>query len=56
VTISGAGPSMISVLKTEKKARTVAKSMAAGFKEEKIESSTYVCRPSSGAKIVSITS
>jgi homoserine kinase len=56
VTISGAGPSMISILKTEKEAQTVAKSMAAGFKEENIESSTYVCKPSSGAKIVSITS
>jgi homoserine kinase len=56
VTISGAGPSMISVLKTEKKARTVAKSMAAGFKEEKIESSTFICKPSNGARIISITS
>src|SRR5919205_2832803 len=55
VTISGAGPSMISVLKTEKKARAVAKSMAAGFKEENIQSSTYICKPSSGARIVSIT-
>jgi homoserine kinase len=53
VTISGAGPSMISFLKTEKNAATVAKSMAAGFKEAKIESRTYVCRPSAGAKIIS---
>lgn len=56
VTISGAGPSMISILKTEKKAQTVAKSMAAGFKEENIASNTYVCKPSSGAKIVSMMS
>jgi len=56
VTISGAGPSMISILKTEKKAQTVAKSMAAGFKEQNVESRTYVCKPSSGARIVSITS
>ena len=54
VTISGAGPSMISFLKTEKNAATVAKSMAAGFKEAKIESRTYVCKPSAGAKIVCI--
>jgi homoserine kinase len=54
VTISGAGPSMISILKTEKKAQTVAKSMAAGFKEQNIESNTYICKPSGGAKIVSM--
>ena len=55
VTISGAGPSMISFLKTDKNAVIVGESMAAGFKEVKIESRTYVCRPSSGgAKILSI--
>jgi homoserine kinase len=56
VTISGAGPSMISILKTEKKAQTVAKSMAAGFKEVNIESRIYVCKPSTGARVVSIES
>ena len=56
VTISGAGPSMISILKTEKKAQTVAESMAAGFKEENIESRIYICKPSGGARIVSIRS
>jgi homoserine kinase len=53
VTISGAGPSMISFLNTDKNAMTVAQSMAAGFREAKIESRTYVCKPSGGAKIVS---
>lgn len=53
VTISGAGPSMISFLNTDKNALTVAQSMAAGFGEAKIESRTYVCKPSGGAKIIS---
>jgi homoserine kinase len=54
VTISGAGPSMISFLETEKNAMRVAESMAAGFKEAKIESKTYACKPSGGGKVVSI--
>jgi homoserine kinase len=54
VTISGAGPSMISFLETEKNATRVAESMAAGFKEAKIQSKTYVCKPSAGGKVVSI--
>jgi homoserine kinase len=54
VTISGAGPSMISFLKTEKNAMRVAESMAAGYKEAKIESRAYVCKPSDGAKVVSL--
>jgi homoserine kinase len=53
VTISGAGPSMISFLNTDKNALTVAQSMASGFREAKIESRTYVCKPSGGAKIIS---
>lgn len=54
VTISGAGPSMISFLKTEKNSMRVAESMAAGFKEAKIGSRAYVCKPSAGAKVVSL--
>lgn len=54
VTISGAGPSMISFLKTDKNGKHVAESMAAGFKEVKTKSRTFVCHPSSGAKVVSI--
>jgi homoserine kinase len=54
VTISGAGPSMVSFLETEKNATRVAESMAAGFKEAKIESRTYICKPSAGGKVVSI--
>jgi homoserine kinase len=54
VTISGAGPSIISFLKSNKDGKKVAGAMAAGFKEAKIESRTVVCHSSTGAKIVSI--
>nr|MDQ3561475.1 homoserine kinase [Thermoproteota archaeon] len=46
VTISGAGPSMIAFLKTNKNAKMVAVAMANGFKEAGIESRTFVCRAS----------
>jgi len=52
VTISGAGPSMVSFLKTGKNGKRVAQAMAEGFKEAKLESRTFVCRPSLGARII----
>jgi len=52
VTISGAGPSMIAFLKTSKNAKTVAAAMAKGFKETGIESRTFVCRASKGARLL----
>lgn len=52
VTISGAGPSMISFLKTRKSANKVAYGMANGFEEAGIKCKTIVCRPSSGASLV----
>lgn len=52
VTISGAGPTMISLLKTAKDAYSVAKAMARGFKEANVRSRSYVCRPSRGAHVV----
>ena len=52
VTISGAGPSMIAFLKTSKNAETVAAAMVKGFKETGIESSTFVCRASKGARLL----
>jgi homoserine kinase len=55
VTISGAGPSIISFLKSSKESKEVAAAMAAGFKEAKIESRTVVCRSSTGAKVVSVS-
>jgi homoserine kinase len=54
VTISGAGPSMISFLKTGENGKHVADSMAAGFREAKIKSRTFVCHPSTGAKVVAL--
>lgn len=54
VTISGAGPSMISFLETSKNGKRVADSMAAGFKESGIKSRILVCHPSSGAKVVAV--
>jgi homoserine kinase len=52
VTISGAGPSMIAFLKTNKNAKTVAAAMAKGFKETDVESRTFVCRASKGARLL----
>jgi homoserine kinase len=54
VTISGAGPSIISFLKSNKNGKEVADAMAAGFKQAKIESMTVICHPSTGAKVVSV--
>jgi homoserine kinase len=54
VTISGAGPSMISFLETSKNGKRVADSMAAGFKESRIKSRILICHPSSGAKVVAV--
>jgi len=52
VTISGAGPSMVSFLKTGKSGRRVAQAMAEGFKEAKLQSRTFICRPSRGARVI----
>jgi homoserine kinase len=52
VTISGAGPSMIAFLKTSKSAKMVAAAMAKGFKETGVESRTFVCRTSNGARLL----
>jgi homoserine kinase len=52
VTISGAGPSMIAFLKTNKNAKMVASAMAKGFKETGVESRTFVCRASKGARLL----
>lgn len=52
VTISGAGPSMIAFLKTNKNAEVVAAAMANGFENTGIKSKTYVCRASKGARLL----
>jgi homoserine kinase len=51
VAISGAGPSMISFLKTAKDAENIANAMATGFSEANVKCRTFVTRPSSGARI-----
>jgi homoserine kinase len=52
VTISGAGPSMISFMKSGKKAKLVAEAMSEGFAGAGLQSKTFVCRPSRGARLV----
>jgi homoserine kinase len=55
VTISGAGPSIISFLKSNKNGKEIAAAMAAGFNAAKIESRTVICHSSTGAKVVSVS-
>ena len=50
VTISGAGPSMISFLKNDKFGKRVADSMSEGFKEANVQSRTLACHASKGAR------
>ncbi len=52
VTISGAGPAMVSFLQTRKRAKEVAKAMAEGFREAGVGSKVFICRPSRGARVV----
>ena len=52
VTISGAGPSMISITDNYEHGKKIADAMATGFKVAKIASRTFVCHSSKGAKIV----
>ncbi|HEU4822450.1 MAG TPA: homoserine kinase [Nitrososphaeraceae archaeon] len=52
VTISGAGPSMISFLKTTRDAKRVAKAMAVGFNEASIKSRTFISHASNGARVI----
>jgi homoserine kinase len=52
VTISGAGPSMIAFLKTSENAQVVATSMAKGFANIGVQSKTFVCRASKGARLL----
>lgn len=52
-TISGAGPSVIAILKTAERGKTVCHAMALGFKEVGLRCETWICRPSQGARIAS---
>ena len=51
VTISGAGPSVISFCKKSQNIKKIAKSMEKGFSSAKIDSDTIICKPSTGPKI-----
>jgi homoserine kinase len=50
VAISGAGPSMISFLRTKGKSLKIASAMKDGFKSSGLMSRAFVCRPSGGAR------
>jgi len=49
-TISGAGPSIISILKTDTHSNNIMESIKEGFAESKIESKVYLCKPSNGVQ------
>lgn len=51
-TISGAGPSIIAILKTERNSEKIRNAIQAGFNESHITSKVYLCKPSNGAKII----
>ncbi len=52
LTISGAGPSVIAILNTEKNAEAVIKGIGNGFINEGIKSKVYLCKPSEGSRIL----
>lgn len=54
-TISGAGPSMIAILRTAEREKFVRRAMALGFKEVGLSCQTLTCWPSRGARIVATT-
>jgi homoserine kinase len=51
-TLSGAGPSILAVVKNRKMGECVSKVMATSFMEHGIESQSYVTRPTYGAKLI----
>ncbi len=53
-TISGAGPSTIAFLDTDNKGPQVSSVMTETYNKLDIECKTFICKPSSGTKIVSI--
>ena len=50
LTISGAGPSIISILKTDSHSNNIMEAIKEGCAESKIESKVYLCKPSNGVK------
>ena len=53
-TISGAGPSTIAFLKSKDKGSQVSDTMKETYEKLDIACKTFICKPSSGAKIISI--
>jgi homoserine kinase len=52
LTISGAGPSIIAILKTDVNSEKIMSAIQDGFNESHVESKVYLCKPSHGAKII----
>lgn len=52
VTISGAGPSLLSILEGDSHTEEVAKAMQAGFLKVGLKSRVFTCKASSGAEII----
>jgi homoserine kinase len=50
LTISGAGPSVISILNTDRHFHNVMEAIKEGFAASNIESNVYLCKPSRGAR------
>ncbi|MFL6509236.1 MAG: homoserine kinase, partial [Nitrososphaeraceae archaeon] len=50
LTISGAGPSVISILNTDRNSDSVMEAIKEGFAASHIESNVYLCKPSKGAR------
>jgi homoserine kinase len=50
LTISGAGPSVISILSTDRYSHSVMEAIKEGFAASHIESKVYLCKPSKGAR------
>jgi homoserine kinase len=51
-TISGAGPSIMAILKTDRNSDNILRAIQTGFNESNISSKVYLCKPSEGAKII----
>lgn len=52
VTISGAGPSMISFAKAGQNMEKICRAMEEGFRSANVESKSVACKPSDGAKVI----
>jgi len=53
-TISGAGPSTIAFLNSKDKGSQVSNTMKETYEKLDITCKTFICKPSNGAKIISI--